>query len=189
MTDRPRKASPAPLSPPAGRHRTGRHERRFGRRGVLPLPIFAAVAAVAVALAGSACRSRASGPTVTLVPRQGAPTTVTVEVVTTPQERERGLMYREELDPSSGMLFVFPATQNLSFWMRNTKIPLDILFIDDAGTIVRIHRRTRPFSETSLPSGRPARFALELVGGTADRIGIAEGDRVELGALATTPAT
>jgi uncharacterized membrane protein (UPF0127 family) len=128
-------------------------------------------------------------PTVYLEPLGGAPVAVAVEVVATPQGRARGLMFREDLAPGTGMLFVFPTTKYLSFWMRNTLISLDILYLDASGTIVKIHRNTTPYSEESLPSERPARFVLEVSGGYCAEVGIRAGDRVELGELADTQAT
>ena len=128
-------------------------------------------------------------PTVQLQPLGGAPIEVQVEVVATPQSRARGLMFRENLPDGTGMLFIFPETRILSFWMRNTPISLDIIFIDPSGTIVNIHPDTVPYSETSLPSSQPARFVLEVPGGWCARLGVRAGDQVELGALANTPAT
>lgn len=128
-------------------------------------------------------------PTVQLQPLGGAPIEVQVEVVATPQGRARGLMFRESLPAGTGMLFIFPETRILSFWMRNTPISLDIIFIDPSGTIVNIHPDTIPYSEKSLPSTRPARFVLEVPGGYCAQVGIRAGDRIELGALANTPAT
>jgi len=130
-----------------------------------------------------------SPPTVSLQPLGGAPIEVEVEVVATPQARARGLMFRETLPEGTGMLFIFPETRPLSFWMRNTPISLDIIFMDPAGTIVKIHADTVPYSEESLPSDAPARFVLEVPGGYCARIGLRAGDHIELGPLADTPAT
>ena len=128
-------------------------------------------------------------PSLHLIPLGGAPIEVEVEVVATPALRQRGLMFRKELPGGTGMLFVFPQSQPLSFWMRNTLIPLDILYIEDGGRIVRIHENTEPLSEKGLPSGAPARFVLEVPGGWTAQVGIREGDRAELGTLADTPAS
>jgi uncharacterized membrane protein (UPF0127 family) len=144
-------------------------------------------ALVLLLLASSGCQSVASD-TVVLEPATGKPVPVAVELATTPDARQLGLMYRESLDPGRGMLFIFPRSAPQSFWMRNTKIPLDIVFIDDAGKIVRLHARTTPFSEDSLPSGAPVRFVLEVPGGYCEQNGVHEGDTVRLGSLATHPA-
>lgn len=144
-------------------------------------------AAVVLLLLLHGC-SPSSASTVTLQPASGRAVPVEVELATTPEARQLGLMYRDHLAPGKGMLFVFPEAAPQSFWMRNTKIPLDILFIDDDGRIVRIHERTTPFSEAGLPSGAPVRFVLEVPGGYCDDVGVGEGDKVLLGDLAKHPA-
>ena len=101
-----------------------------------------------------------------------------VELATTPEQRARGLMFRERLGPGAGMLFVFEESREASFWMKNTLIALDILFIDAAGTIVRIAERATPRSTTPIPSGAPVVGVLEIAGGRAAELGIAVGDRV-----------
>jgi len=101
-----------------------------------------------------------------------------VELATTPAQRGQGLMYRERLPAEAGMLFLYPAEQMISMWMRNTLIPLDMLFIDDEGRIVRIAERAVPGSLATISSGQPARAVLELNGGTAARLNISPGDRV-----------
>jgi uncharacterized protein len=101
-----------------------------------------------------------------------------VELALTPAQEEQGLMYREHLDPDAGMLFVFNDTAPRSFWMKNTLIPLDMLFIAADGHIVDIHERAIPLSEDIIPSQVPARAVLELNGGTVTRLGIKVGDLV-----------
>ena len=145
-----------------------------------------AVLALAVLLAS--CRS-AAGDHVVLEPTDGAPVTVAVEVVSTPQARQLGLMYREKLAADSGMLFLFPASQPLSFWMRNTKISLDILYLAEDGKILNIHERTTPFSEEGLPSAGPSRLVLEVDGGFCAQHGIRAGDHVRLGDLSARPVS
>jgi uncharacterized membrane protein (UPF0127 family) len=156
---------------------------RSGRRASAPL-----LAAVAVGLTLLAsCRSEARDRVV-LEPKGGEPVPVAVELATTPDARQLGLMYREALAPGEGMLFIFPDVAPRSFWMQNTKIPLDILFIADDGRIVNIQERTTPFSTKGLPSSEPVRFVLEVPGGFADEHGVDAGDHVSLGSLAATPA-
>jgi uncharacterized membrane protein (UPF0127 family) len=157
-------------------------------RAIAPHGMIAALALAVSLVAAPGCRASGASDSVSVVPSAGQPVTVAVEIAATPQARELGLMYRDSLGPTSGMLFVFPAKAPQAFWMRNTRIPLDIMFIADDGRIVRIHRRTTPFSETGLPSGEPVRFVLEVEGGFSDEHGVQEGDRVDLGRLATTPA-
>jgi uncharacterized membrane protein (UPF0127 family) len=101
-----------------------------------------------------------------------------VELASTPQEQATGLMFRRELPEGRGMLFDFHRDQPTSFWMKNTYIPLDMIFIRGDGRILRIAENTVPLSETLVPSGGPVRAVLEVVAGTAKRLGIAPGDRV-----------
>ncbi len=101
-----------------------------------------------------------------------------VELAVTPDQRARGLMFREEMAPDAGMLFLFDREAPRAFWMKNTYLPLDILFIDRAGRIVSIARDTVPMSETPIPSGAPAMGVLELNAGTTAAMDIAPGDRV-----------
>jgi len=121
---------------------------------------------------------------VTLHAQKGDLIRVSVEIADTPQKRSFGLMYRHDLPESHGMLFLFPREEPLSFWMKNTPLPLDIIFINAAHTIVSIASNTTPFSEKPLPSGSPAQFVLEVNGGFCQRHGVAVGDRAEFtGAL------
>ncbi len=101
-----------------------------------------------------------------------------VEVAVTPQQRAQGLMFRERLPAEAGMLFLYPAEQPVSMWMKNTLIPLDMLFIAGDGRIVRIAERAVPGSLATISSGEPARAVLELNGGTAARLQLEPGDRV-----------
>ena len=101
-----------------------------------------------------------------------------VELAVTPEEHERGLMYRKELPEGRGMLFDFKTEQPVEFWMHNTYIPLDIIFIRKDGRILRIAENAQPMSDRHIPSGGPVLGVLEVIGGTAKKLGIAAGDRV-----------
>ncbi len=101
-----------------------------------------------------------------------------VEVARTDKQRETGLMYRKQLPERQGMLFDFAVDQPVYMWMKNTFIPLDMLFIRADGTIARIEAMTTPFSETTISSGEPVRAVVEISGGAAKRLGIAPGDKV-----------
>jgi uncharacterized membrane protein (UPF0127 family) len=101
-----------------------------------------------------------------------------VELAITPEEHERGLMFRRELPGGQGMLFDFHVDQPVAFWMKNTYIPLDMIFIRGDGRILRIAENTEPLSERNIPSGGPVRAVLEVIAGTARKLGIAPGDRV-----------
>ncbi|ESR23330.1 DUF192 domain-containing protein [Lutibaculum baratangense] len=101
-----------------------------------------------------------------------------VDVARTVAERGRGLMFRKEMAEDYGMLFDFGGEGEVSMWMKNTFIPLDMLFVRADGTIHRIAARTTPFSTQSIPSRGRVKAVLELKGGTAGRLGIAAGDVV-----------
>ena len=103
----------------------------------------------------------------------------TVEVVDTPDGRQRGLMYRTSLAPDAGMLFDFKTIEEVSFWMMNTYIPLDMLFIRADGTIANIHVNAIPHDPTGIPSEGPVQFVLEIPGGRSVELGIKAGDKVE----------
>ena len=104
--------------------------------------------------------------------------TFKIEMAITPAERSRGLMNRRALAPDAGMLFDYGRPRYVSFWMKDTLIPLDMIFIKGDGRIARIAKRTIPFSLAAVPSGEPVRAVLEVIGGTADRLGIGPGDTV-----------
>lgn len=101
-----------------------------------------------------------------------------VEMAKTEEQRRTGLMYRKELPEGRGMLFDFSPEQNVSMWMKNTFIPLDMIFIGADGRILRIAENTVPQSERIIPSGGPAKGVLEVIAGTAQKYGIKPGDRV-----------
>src|ERR1700745_373144 len=102
-----------------------------------------------------------------------------VEVAQTPEQMEQGLMFRRSLAPDAGMLFDYKAPTVATMWMRNTLIPLDMLFVEAKGRIVNIRERAVPQSLDVIAALAPVRAVIELNGGTAARLGIAPGDRVE----------
>ena len=101
-----------------------------------------------------------------------------VEVARTGEQHMRGLMHRTDLPIDRGMLFVFQAETPRSFWMQNTPTPLDIVFADAGGVIVRIAQGTVPFSTVPIRSGGPAQYVLEVHAGETGRLGIGAGDRL-----------
>ncbi|WP_428246809.1 DUF192 domain-containing protein [Ferrovibrio sp.] len=109
----------------------------------------------------------------------GGPKKFRIELANTDASRSRGMMFRSQMAPDAGMLFDFFTEQPASFWMRNTLIPLDMIFIKADGTILNIHQRAIPHDETSINSAGPVRAVLEVNGGTAARLGIKAGDRVD----------
>jgi hypothetical protein len=150
------------------------------------------VFAVALAAALTGCRAEAPAavkqpPTVSpagldLVPLEIRSGTrvhrFTVEVARTPDQQAQGLMFRTALGPQEGMIFPFPVPRPASFWMKNTLIPLDMIFIRADGSIARIAANTVPLSLESVAVGEPVASVLEIAGGRAQVLGIGEGDRV-----------
>lgn len=110
-----------------------------------------------------------------------------VEVADDNAERAQGLMFREELPTSSGMLFLYERTSRLSFWMRNTLIELDMIFLDSKGVIQNVHHRAQPLDETPIEGGRGI-AVLEINGGLAERLGIQAGDELRHPFFANGPA-
>jgi uncharacterized membrane protein (UPF0127 family) len=138
--------------------------------------------AVLLALLVSHCASRTPDPRpaarVTIETRAGAHLAVAVEIARTASEREHGLMDRRELAPDAGMLFLFDESSAHQFWMKNTLIPLDMLFIAEDGLVLGIVERATPGDLTPRSAGGPSRYVLEVRGGFAKEHGVAVGDRV-----------
>ena len=105
--------------------------------------------------------------------------TIDIEIADNAYATQTGLMYRTQLDTNQGMLFIFPDVQLRNFYMKNTKIPLDIIYIDEDQTIVSFQKNAKPFNETSLPSEAPAKYVLEINGGLSDEWLLAVGDQIE----------
>ncbi len=103
-----------------------------------------------------------------------------VDIADTPAERARGLMYREKLEADQGMLFIFPRQRNHSFWMKNTKVGLDIVFADENWEIVGIIENTTPESTKPLTIDKPSKYILEIGAGSVKRKGITEGDKLKI---------
>jgi uncharacterized protein len=101
-----------------------------------------------------------------------------IEVARTEREREVGLMYRRSMRRNHGMLFIFPSEQTVSMWMKNTYIPLDMVFVSRKGRVTSVARDAVPMSETIIPSGPPAFAVIELNAGAARAIGLDVGDQV-----------
>jgi len=101
-----------------------------------------------------------------------------VEWAVDPDQREHGLMFREYLDADAGMIFDFGVERTILMWMKNTPLPLDMLFIDAKGVVIRIEERAEPFSENIISSGGPVRYVLEINGGRSRELGILPGARI-----------
>jgi len=134
--------------------------------------------ALALSWAFAAC-APAPATTVVVSGNRGE-LTVRAEVAATPEARRKGLMWRNRLSETEGMLFVFPAEQTLSFWMKNTPVALDIIFISEASRVVSVMPNTRPYSAQPVLSGAPARYVLEVAAGLTTEHGIGPGNRVKL---------
>ncbi|MFG1479290.1 DUF192 domain-containing protein [Xanthobacter sp. V4C-4] len=183
-------AAPRPRRRAGGSFPFGRaaaSSRAPRRQALRPQTSRRLLAAVLLALAGQPAAA-------VMLPALGAATAMTVEpieiatasgvvvleveVAQTDAERTTGLMYRKSLPDHHGMLFDFKVDQPIYMWMKNTYIPLDMLFIRSDGTISRIAAMTTPLSTETIPSGEPVRAVVEIAGGSAKKLGIAPGDRV-----------
>ena len=101
-----------------------------------------------------------------------------IEIADTEYERETGMMYRPTMKPYRGMLFIFEDEAPRSFYMKNTEIPLDIIFLDAQQKVVNIQKNAKPFNQGSLPSEGPAKYVLEVNGGLADSWNLSKGDSI-----------
>ena len=140
------------------------------RRTFIPMVLMLA------SLAAAALAETRTSPLV--IDTEGGARRFTVELAVTPEEQAQGLMFRRALPADAGMLFDLGGSRPATFWMKNTLIPLDMLFIAADGRIAAIHERAVPLSEAMIESKVPVRAVLELNGGTAARLGIHEGDVV-----------
>ncbi|MDB5478476.1 MAG: hypothetical protein JWM96_971 [Alphaproteobacteria bacterium] len=136
--------------------------------GLLPLAIFSACAGVLYPV---------------YIHTDKGPQMFQVEYVHTPEDMARGLMYRKSLAADRGMFFLFEGEEPRSFWMKNTLIPLDIIFITKHGKIATIQEMAKPLDETAIPSKVPVMAVLEIAGGQAAKRGIKVGDKVETSLL------
>jgi uncharacterized protein len=143
---------------------------RFGRALAVAL-------LVALVLAIGRTPGRAADDTLEIVSKTGVHV-FAVELAVTEEQRSRGLMFRRSLPEGQGMLFKFEPDQVITMWMHNTYIPLDMIFIRSDGRILRIAENTKPESDNIISSGAPARGVLEVIAGTARKLGLAPGDKV-----------
>lgn len=102
-----------------------------------------------------------------------------IEIADDDYQTETGLMYRKSMEDSQGLLFIFPDSQYRTFYMRNTQIPLDIIYIDENRTILNIQKNAKPFDETSLPSEGPAKYVLEINAGLSTEWHLEKGDKIQ----------
>ncbi|MFO1107502.1 MAG: DUF192 domain-containing protein [Amaricoccus sp.] len=132
-------------------------------------------AALAALLAAGGAAAETCKPNIVDLRDPAGTARISVEVVDTPEGREKGLMFRQALPRYSGMLFVYEYPQPAAFWMKNTLIPLDMLFFDDAGRLTRIHENARPGDLTPIPGGDAVRYVLEINAGMAETLHLAPG--------------
>ena len=140
------------------------------------LCLFIATVTALCIFAGAGARAASVEP-LEIVTRSGVQV-FSVEMATTEEEKTTGLMYRKELPDGKGMLFDFSPSQEVSMWMKNTYISLDMIFIRADGRILRIAENTEPLSTRIISSGGAAKGVLEVIAGTAKKYGIQPGDRV-----------
>lgn len=141
--------------------------------------LMTSVCVVTLALLLAGCGSSQDSAQLRTVTMKIGRETFTLEVAETEAARETGLMNRKSMPADRGMLFVFEHRQFLRFWMRNTLIPLDILYVDADGKVMNI-RQMKPLDETTIPSTDPVLYAIELNQGAAARAGVKEGDVLQL---------
>ena len=110
--------------------------------------------------------------------RQDFISAIDIELAQDDLKRQQGLMYRDKMADNQGMLFIFDDEDTRSFWMKNTILPLDMIFVNSHNEIVTIHKNTTPYSEQSYTSTKPAKYVVEVNAGYADRHKIAVGDRI-----------
>lgn len=142
-----------------------------------------ALTVMLAALASTCCKKVAApdpalGPAAVLKNRAGQEWTVTLELAITPQEQQKGLMWRWSLAPDHGMLFIYRDSARRTFWMRNTRIPLDMIFIGPDHKIAGIVENAEPFTDTSRSVPAPSQWVLEVGGGLCKAHGISAGDEV-----------
>src|ERR1700742_819875 len=140
-------------------------------------PVFAVLVLAAACMRSAVALPSLPVETITIDTKSG-PHNFTVEVAADDESRERGLMYRTAMAPDAGMLFDFQTPQLVSFWMENTVLPLDMLFVKADGTIARIKANATPYSRENIPSGEPVKVVIELHGGRAAALGIMVGAHV-----------
>lgn len=146
----------------------------MGRRALLIKFLIPLALALWAAQAGAACRD----DRVVLRGDWGS-ASFTVEIADDPGERGEGLMFRENLAMSAGMLFIFERPHEARFWMKNTLIPLDMIFVDPTGTVRHVHYRAVPGDTTTINGGDGILMVLEINGGLAERLGIGPGSQMQ----------
>jgi len=147
------------------------------KSALLALFFIGAIPAIAtVAFAQQAVQF--SSEPLTIKTAKGTTQAFTVELAVTEEQREYGLMFRKAMPEDHGMLFTFEKTRSVMMWMENTPLALDMLFLDDTGTVTHIHENAVPYSKAIINSGGPVKYVIELNGGVAIKLGLGVGDKV-----------
>ena len=143
---------------------------------------------LSVVLAAPSCKTEQQSPQADAytVPMKVGTGTFHLEIADTPRKQQLGLMHRKSMAADHGMIFVFPDERERSFWMKNTNIPLDIVYADAAGKVVSV-KQMKPLDESPVPSDGPAKYAVELNAGAAQRAGVKAGDVLEVPPEAREP--
>ncbi len=159
--------------------------RRAATLALLP-PLLLALTAPDVGAGGAAAATPCDRGTITILTGEGK-ARFAVEIADEPDEQARGLMFRPHLDEDAGMLFVYDEPRVARFWMKNTMIPLDMIFIDDSGRVERVIVRRDTYSERGTGSEGPVRAVLEINAGLSRELGIDAGDRAVHPAFEAAP--
>lgn len=141
-----------------------------------------------LALPGTAWAEAACAPDRLDLRWEGGHESFAVELADTPDERAQGLMFRAEMAPASGMLFVYDSPRRVQFWMKNTLIPLDMVFADATGTVTRVHSGAVPGDLTPIDGGEGVQFVLEINAGLAEKLGLAPGSTLRHPAIPAADA-
>jgi uncharacterized membrane protein (UPF0127 family) len=139
-------------------------------------------------LAGAALAEAACAPDRLDLRWDGGSESFAIELADDGAERAKGLMFREKMDPGAGMLFVYESPRRAQFWMKNTLIPLDMVFADATGTVTRVHSNAIPGDLTPIDGGDGVAFVLEINGGLADKLGIVPGAVLRHPSISATTA-
>ena len=150
--------------------------------------IRAALAAVTILAASGGAAFAACAPDMAEIRGERGQIRFSVELADTDAERSQGLMFRERLASGAGMLFIYDRPGRAVFWMKNTLIPLDMIFADAAGTVLRVHENAIPHDETPIDGGDGVLAVLEINGGLSRRLGIVPGSVIRHPAFAQGPA-
>lgn len=141
-------------------------------------PIFASILTALFAVATSAALAQSCSETSLEIRNNGVKAQFNIEIARSPAEQAQGLMFREEMPQFNGMLFVYDRPHRVSFWMKNTLIPLDMLFIDETGIVKRVHSNAIPLDTTPISGGDGVQYILEINGGLAAMLRLTEGAEV-----------